>query len=158
LADTTTGSAGKTTTTPSETQSGIGLTQGTTAERGAWILYRLRLNRSTTGSRDSLMLMCPTFGHLVVCATLMAVTGRTFSQRTSTVGSGQPIRQDYHQQMELPSMTGLLLEGFNHLRSSRTTENRFNRVESPNRAWLCSTTFMATASSGTMLPVIMRSQ
>merc|ERR1719419_793289 len=29
-------------------------------------------------------------------------------------------------------MTGLSLEGFNHLRSSRTTENRFNRVESPN--------------------------
>merc|ERR1719419_145863 len=55
-------------------------------------------------------------------------------------------------------MTGLSLEGFNHLRSSRTTENRFNRVESPNPAWLCSTTFTATASSGTMLLVIMRSQ
>ena len=55
--------------------------------------------------------MFPISGHQAISVTLKDVTGRTFSLRISTAGSGLLTRLVCHQPTVLPFMTGLQLEG-----------------------------------------------
>merc|ERR1712130_170450 len=88
-------------------RSGTGSTPGTTAGRGAWTSSALRLGKSMSGSRDSLMSMCHISGHPDVFVTLMVVTDPTSFPRTSTDGSGAPTKPGLLQQTaEQLSMIG----------------------------------------------------
>merc|ERR1712117_93212 len=53
-------------------------------------------------------------------------------------------------------MTGPILEELD--KDNQITENKYNKGERKRRAWRYSITFMAMESSGTMWPVITRSQ
>merc|ERR1719474_14460 len=129
LEDTTITSAGSTPISAPRTPNGVGSMLATTAERGAWTWCPLRLPRSTIGSRDSLMEVFLTSGHQAGSVISTAVTGRIFSPKISTDGSGPPIKSQCLQQMVPGSMTGLLLEDFVHQDDSPTTGRRFNSME-----------------------------
>merc|ERR1712200_127089 len=141
----------------SATPSGTGSTPGTTAARGAWTSSPSRPRPSTTGLRDSSTRTCRTSGHLVACATLTAATVPTSSPRTSTAGSGPPTRLVSPPPTPTPSTTGPAPEDSGLPAASPTTGNRSSKEESLSRAWPCSTTSTATASSGTTWPATTRS-
>ena len=119
--------------------------------------------------------MFPTSGPLVVCVTLMVVTGQTSSPRTLMVGSGQPTKPDWLPQTAgVPSTTGqppegkcypdsehflilILASDSTPLVPSQTTGSRCSREERLSPAWRSSITSTETASSGTTWPVITRS-
>jgi len=156
---TCTGSAGKIMTPVSLEPSGTGSTPGTTAGRGAWTSSALRLGKNMSGSRDSLMSMCHISGHPDVFVTLMVVTDPTSFPRTSTDGSGAPIKPGLLQQTaEQLSTIGQELEDSTHPELSQTIESKSSREESRSHVLPFLIISTETELSGTMLLVIMKNQ
>merc|ERR1719431_2212219 len=120
LVVTTITSAGWTRTSAPRTPSGAGSTPGTTAGSAAWTSCPSRPSRSTTTSRDSLILAYHTSGPPAVSVTSMVATGPTCFPRTSTAGSGLQTRSLCHLPTAPGSTIGHPLAGFDHLADSPT--------------------------------------